>query len=359
MTDRASDLSIEILDSFEGIEAAWGALALEAGNVFGTPEWAATWWLHYGRGRDLRVVACTTPDGRLAAILPLSVQRRIGLRVVRYLGVGPADELGPVCHADLRPAVAHALRLALTRLRADVLIADVHPADAGWREQLDGWSVDREPSPRIVFAGRTWDEYYLTRRSEMRRRLKRDERRLRESHGLSYRLTSEVTLASDLDALFAFHAARHGSSSNFVADEPFHRDFAAVALRNRWLWLRTLELDGRPAGAVIEFAYGRTVSAYQAGMDPAWSRYSIGSLLNREGMRESLGAGATEYRLLRGGEAYKYRWADKADDLVLETFALPRTARGRLGGLGVASVVRARHAAGALRRRTAIRLPAA
>ena len=54
---------------------------------------------------------------------------------------------------------------------------------------------------------------------------------------------------------------------------------------------------------------GDRFSYYQAGFDPAWSRYSVGFLLLAETVREAIAEGAAEYDLLLGDEAFKARFA--------------------------------------------------
>jgi len=57
----------------------WSRLAEASGNVFGTPEWAESWWRHYGRGR----VEVLEREG---VVLPLHVARERPLRLVRLAG---------------------------------------------------------------------------------------------------------------------------------------------------------------------------------------------------------------------------------------------------------------------------------
>ena len=105
-------LTFDLLDGIDAADAEWSRLAEAAGNVFSTPEWASVWWSHFGAGRDLRVLAGRDDDGSTAVVLPLYVNRTRPLRVLRFVGHGVADQLGPVCAPADRERVAAALRRA-------------------------------------------------------------------------------------------------------------------------------------------------------------------------------------------------------------------------------------------------------
>jgi CelD/BcsL family acetyltransferase involved in cellulose biosynthesis len=73
------------------------------------------------------------------------------------------------------------------------------------------------------------------------------------------------------------------------------------------------------------------------GRDPELERLSVGLVLLAHTLRDCVEGGLTEYRLLRGGEAYKGRFANA--DPGLETVAVAS------GPLGVAALLAAHGAA--------------
>src|SRR5207249_3746970 len=115
------------------------------------------------------------------------------------------------------------------------------------------------------------------------------------------------------------HRARFPGSPWFASAEPFHREFAAIAFERGWLRLWTLELDGRAVASWLGYRFQRVESYYQAGRDPALQRARIGFVLLAHTIREALRDGMTEYRLLRGNEQFKYRFA--TSDPGVETIA--------------------------------------
>jgi CelD/BcsL family acetyltransferase involved in cellulose biosynthesis len=132
-------------------------------------------------------------------------------------------------------------------------------------------------------------------------------------------------LQRDLDTLFRLHRARWGGAHTpFLQAAAYHRQFAELALREGWLRLQFLEIEGRPVAALYGFRFAGAESAYQAGRNPAFGNQPVGFLLLARAVSEALADGMHEFRLLRGGAAYKERFA--TSDPGLETYGLPRGA---------------------------------
>jgi len=318
-------LELERVDDVAILQDEWAALAERSGNVFGTPEWIGTWWRHFGRGRELVLSTCRDAGADLVAVLPLYVWRRRPLRILRFLGHGAGDELGPVCAREDRPRAAAALLEVLAGERFDVLLAELLPQAGAWTSLLPGSRrLTTTGSPLLHLQGMTWERILAGCSSNLRQRARRLERALRRKHDVRFRLADDpARLAGDLDLLFRLHAARWGSAgSTFLATEQFQREFAALAAARGWLRLWFLELDGIARAAWLGFRFAGAECYYQAGRDPDWDRSSVGFVLLVHTMRAAVEDGASEYRFLRGGEDYKYRFATA--DPGLETLALGR-----------------------------------
>jgi CelD/BcsL family acetyltransferase involved in cellulose biosynthesis len=153
-------------------------------------------------------------------------------------------------------------------------------------------------------------------------------------HDVVLRQTEDPeTLDADLDTLFGLHATRWQDASSFAPNAAFHRAFARDALANGWLRLAILDVDGHPAAARYDFRMGSVHLAYYSGRDTAWASESVGLVLRVLTMRRALEEGVREYRFLRGGEAYKYRFA--TSDAGLVTVAQTRGVRGRAAALAI------------------------
>jgi CelD/BcsL family acetyltransferase involved in cellulose biosynthesis len=317
------ELSLEVTGDLASLRLLWPKLAERSRNLFSTWEWAAVWWRHFSRGRPLRLTVVRR-GAEPVGILPLYRWRSAPLEVLRCIGHGPADELGPVGDPNDAVLLARALGRSLQRLGADLLLAEQLPRQQDWGALLGGRRLASESSPLVRFGPDGWEAYLRRRSSNFREQVRRRARKLAREHRVAYRYSDgSQHLDRDLDTLFRLHAARwSGAGTNFLADESFHRDFARTAAGQDWLRLWFLEVDGQDVAALYGFRYAGTESYYQAGRDPAWNEYRVGFLLLGHAIRQAAEDGVREYRLLRGGEDYKLRFATA--DPGLETVVLGR-----------------------------------
>jgi CelD/BcsL family acetyltransferase involved in cellulose biosynthesis len=287
---------------FDALRPVWDALAERSGNPFATWEWNRAWWCHLGHDHEL-VLRGDDPS----FILPLC---RAPAGELRFIGHGDSDHLGPVCAAADRPTAAAALRtLAAT---AGPLVADDLPGDQGWPELLGAEPLKRTPTPLLRLVGLDWPSFLAHRSRNFREQVRARERRLLRAHDARVRTSDAAHLDADMAALAALHDKRWDDQAGTFRGPraALHRDFARAAQDRGWLALRLLECAGRPIAALYAFRYGGVEWYYQAGRDPAWDRWSPGFVLLCTAIREAMADGLAEYRLLRGGEPYKSRFAD-------------------------------------------------
>lgn len=324
-------LDVALAPGLELLRTEWTALADRAGGIFGTWEWNEIWWRHFGAGRPLVLAECRR-DGELRAVLPLHLASTRPLRVLRFLGTGPGDHLGPVCAPEDRVATAQALRVLLGRRPQDwqLLMADRLSGEDGWPGLLGGTFLQREASPVLATEGMSWEEYLSSRSSNFRQQVRRRERQLQKAGRLTYRLAEDPgRLARDMETFFHLHELRWGSESGALegARRGFHLEFAAAALQRGWLRLWIMELDDQPVAAWYGFRYGGAQWYYNAGRDPSYDRLRIGFVLLVHTIRDAFEDGLRCYQHLRGGEEYKDRFSSA--DPGIETRALARGVAGR------------------------------
>lgn len=324
-------LKLEAHDTFEPLLGEWSSVATASRNVFAATEWARLWWECYGGSDRLRLVAARSPEGRLVGIVPLAIARIGPFRVARFLGHGIGDLLGPI-HAQGNGIGGPALlRESLRAIAAewDMFLGERLPGTDTWSEP--GTSELKRESNMVLplQRWRSWDEYVGALSRKLRQQLRHDEKFLAQQHRVRFRMTRDpASLSRDLDTMFALHRARwRESRSSFVPGESFYRRFAELALERGWLRLWILEVDDRPVAARYDFEFAGVYNAYNAGRDPAWNKAGVGLVLRAHTMREALAGGVSEYRFLRGGEAYKARFLTEDPGLV--TIARGRTFLGR------------------------------
>ena len=328
----SSGLDVSFTSSLEAVESeGWARLAERSGHVFATREWLLTWWRHYGKARR-QLIGLARAEGDLVAMVPLYEWWQRGIPVLRFIGHGPSDQLGPICAPVSNGAIDVGVEQTVhaVPLRRFVLLAEQVAGDQRFGDLTAARSLYREASPVLRFEHDSWDDFVRAHGRNFRQQARRFPRKLSELGSVSYRLTTDPErLQPDLDALFALHRQRWGSTASaFLAAETFHREFATLAFHRGWLRLWFLELDGEPIAALYGFRFAGAESAYQSGRDLRFGRLPIGFVLLAHGVRQALADGLGEYRFLRGGEAYKQRFA--TSDPGLETFGVPRGAPAQL-----------------------------
>lgn len=328
----SGELVLEPITDLAAAQSDWRGLAERAGNPFTTWEWASNWLRLVARDGEVAAWRCLDATGHLTGILPLHLSRARGLRLLRIIGHGPADELAPLSAPQDRPAVARAFGRALSERDGwDLCLAERLPAAEGWTESLGGRTVRRELSPELELTTSDWDEFLAGRSSNFRQQVRKFERRLIRDHGLRYRLVEDAaTLEADMESLFRLHDARWAEQTTAFTDQlrPFHLEVAAAALKDGWLRMWFAELEGRPAAVWYGFRMGGADWFYQQGRDPAWERSSVGFVLTAHTLRDAVQAGIKRYRFLLGAERYKARFSTREPEA--ETVARARSARGAM-----------------------------
>ena len=332
--------TVELVDGLEPLRDAWDGLTANGDNIFASWDWNELWWRHYGGGRRLRV-AVATRDGDVEAIVPLFFWSGRPLRLLRLVGHGHGDRLGPICDRDEPAAAEHALREALRAVPHDLFVGDWLAGGRGWAAALGGRVLRTTGYPILALEGRSWDDILAGTSPRFRKNVRQSRNRLERRHAVSFRSPDAETLEGDLDTLFGLHRARFvdHDSCHFCGDyEPFQREFATLAFERGWLRLLLLELDGEAVAAEFGFLFHDVYFAYQGARNPKWDKESVGFVVEVETIRRSLEEGAVEFRFLGGEEAYKYRFP--TEDPRLETVVAGRTARGRLAGATLATAWR-------------------
>lgn len=300
---------------FMGPDAdTWDRLASHSQNIFQTRDFAEAWWSAYQPRGEIVVLTDRANDPR--CILPL-YRRGKAVPLIRQIGHGPADELGPLAAPDDRHLTAELLRSELGRdLRRGVLVLHDVPIEAKWTDRLDGGLIRTTPSPTVDLSMGGWDEFLTSRSRSFRKEIRHQRNRIERNFEMSIRTTTRETLEEDLTTLFRLHRLRWGADAPFANGEQAElaRRFARLCIERDRLHLTIMELNGHPVAALLGLRFAGVHSSWQSGRDPDFDQYSVGSVLLMDGIRAAAADGAREYRLLRGGESYKNRLADQSRD---------------------------------------------
>jgi CelD/BcsL family acetyltransferase involved in cellulose biosynthesis len=333
-TAKASALRVTPLPEIERLQEPWLQLAPLNCNPFLSWEWSSTWWRHFGRDREQKVLGCHDAGGELVGIVPLYFDSRRPLRMLRFIGHFPADQLEPLCAPERLAEVLGATRAQLGEESCwDLLLTERMPGIAELGAELGVKPIRCELTPELELETADWDDFLASKSSNFRGQIRNRQRRLERDHELRFHLAEDPDrLEADMDALFKLHELRYGSAEKGLgafSDElaRFHRNFARLALEQGWLRLWIAELDGEPAAAWYGFRLGGADWFYQSGRDPKYDRQSIGFVLMAHTLRDAVENGMGTYKLLLGAEEYKKRFSSR--EPAVETYAITRTLRGR------------------------------
>jgi CelD/BcsL family acetyltransferase involved in cellulose biosynthesis len=326
------------LEALEDLAPEWATLWERAprARTFQRPEWLIPWVRHLGP-LDPWVLTLRR-RGRLVGVVPLAHFRRGRERVLGLLGGGVSDSLDALLEPSCEAAAARALLAHLLRRRDRFDVCDLERLAPGspllalrpgpaWRDVVR--AQDASPVLRLP---RRVDELALLASPRLLRGLDAAWRRAARGGPVDVRTATAEDLSEALDALFRLRAARWARPprASVLPDETarrFHAEVAAGLLRRGALRLHVLRLDGRIASVLYAFRERRRVAAYLSGFDPALRRLSPGGLVLRAAIEDAILSGASEFDLLAGRDAHKYRWGAEDEPLLRRALRLAEPAR--------------------------------
>ena len=311
----------------------WDGLFRQSGstNPFLRFEWLMTWWKQWGKDATLFVITVRDQKGRLIAVAPL-YRAKSGVLDLKANGLywlasaySGSDYLTVVVHPGAEEPVARVIVSELLRHRSDwdyiewdhTLEND--PAIRALREALGTAGCHAMVTPRNVcpYAAlpRTFEEYLKTRSQNVRYNFKRRLKALQKEGPLALTV---LRRPEDIEARFGELVRLHGSrftsqekASSFLAADvqTFHRKTLQACSDASIPRLFLLELNGVAIAALYGFSMGSRFLFFQSGMDPQWSRLSVGLVMMGSVIEHVIKDGHTEFDFLRGEEAYKFQWA--------------------------------------------------
>jgi CelD/BcsL family acetyltransferase involved in cellulose biosynthesis len=311
---------------------AWRMLA--GGVPFREPSWLVTWWEVYGASglgdfgsRELCVLV-VREQAEIIGIAPWYVEPSpLGGRVIKQLGSGEVctDYQTLLAAPGREQAVAAAVAQFLLgdmhgdwdRLDLDgVVVGDVVLASLIENLEADVAAVERRPGPscwRLALPP-TFDDYLALCSKSHRKQLRRLQRDVLDTPQARWHTADTIEDFVEAWPIFVdLHQRRRRSlgepgcfrSRRFTA---FHERVAVSLLVRGALRLHWLEYEGRPLAAEYHIGAGRSVYAYQSGVDPERLDLEPGRLAGIAVIQQAIREGYQTYDLLRGDEPYKAHW---------------------------------------------------
>ncbi|HKO15352.1 MAG TPA: GNAT family N-acetyltransferase [Gemmatimonadaceae bacterium] len=311
---------LHTLDDLRRLRGEWRELwaRVPGATPFQSPAWLLPWMETFAPGAPL--VLTMRRAGSLVAVAPFYVAPdETGMRWLRLIGAGNTDYLDVLAPDEHARTVAAGVLAHLGRRGAAWDVADLWPL-AGTAALLaaavpDGLQASTSPNdvcPTLVLPA-TVEHLADHVPARFLSKLRYYRRRLERSGELRVRLATCETVCSLFSTLAALHEARwreRGESG--VLHDPAVRAFHQAALpalcSDGTPRLLELTLDGRTVACVYVLLRGTRAWYYLGGFDPAYERFSVGTVAVGHAIDAAIRDGARTFDFLRGAEPYKYAW---------------------------------------------------
>lgn len=318
---------------FEKLKDEWNHLLENSisNNVFLTWEWMFTWWKHYNARKTPFIITARDRDGQLIGVAPLCISKvkvyhLTSLRSLSFIGSGEvcSDYLDFILLSDKSEMILDEMLnyiKSMQKMWDYAFIEDVSERSIFFKFFKE--MLEHQKSTYLTFKSQKCPyielpdcyESYISRLSKnMRYNLKRRTRNLKKKYDVKFLISdSSDDVALLMETLFDLHKKRReviGDEGGFLKSNliPFHTEIAALFNKEGKVRLYTLMVDGNPAAMLYGFIYNKKFFYYQAGMDPDYENMSVGMVLMGYCIQDSINNKLQEFDMLRGGEAYKFKW---------------------------------------------------
>lgn len=310
------------------VDQQWDALLDQdaSATVFHRPGYLGLWHEILGQRYPMRVHTFYA-DQQLVGIIADANDRAGGpsgpLELRRFLGgTEVTDYVGPVVVPGFEAEVADAY---LQHLAGDVdwdeLILGGLMVDAGWDDairragEIAGLEVIHEEieavCPRIDLSG-GHDGYRKRLSGRLRQEMTRKQRKLaRDVGGLEVVEVAQDALDEELDRFFEQAGSSFPEKASFFQRDDIRtwfRRLGATFVSDRTFRLHRLDVDGMPAAMTISLVGHGQWGLYNSAFDVDLAPYAPGQVLIWMLIEQACDEGLTVFDLLRGDEAYKYRY---------------------------------------------------
>jgi CelD/BcsL family acetyltransferase involved in cellulose biosynthesis len=335
-------------DRLAAIAPAWESLWQRLdGLIFQSPAWTMAWWetVPDRDRRELRV-GLIWIDEKLAAVMPLAIGRRKGLRFLEWAANSFTDYgdilIAPECPASalqrlwMQISASGGFDLVyLNRLLPEAAARRLFGPGASGGVRLHP-NHRSEESYRVAGPWANGAAWFAAKSKKARKSYRYGINVLRETGEVRFRLLSaDEPLEPVLQRLSvlkrAWLAERDRESVLFDEETRTLAALVDVLARAGVLHVFVLECEGVMIAVSINFVQHGTMMAFVTTYDPEFGRASPGMLLMMDYIRWSFDHGLTMVDFLCGGEAFKQRFA--TGSVTLESVLGIRTMRGSLASV--------------------------
>ncbi len=311
-------------------------------TIFQGPRYLGLWYEVLG-GRTAMRVHTVHSEGRLIGVIadandlqgsptgPEEHRRFLG-------GTEVTDYLGPISRLEDRTDVADAYVANLAQdVDWDEFVAGGMSGESGWPDAFrralhrhDLTLIEDGPEdvcPRIDLSG-GFEAYQKALNGRARQELNRKTRKLaRDAGDLELVEVPAGEVVGRIDAFLDQAAESFPGKASFFARPEIHEWFKALAdefAKDGIFRLHELQVGGLPAASTVSLVHGGEWGLYNSAFDPMLSSLAPGVVIINLLIERAAEEGCRAFDLLRGDEAYKYRFG--AEDRQLERLIIGRPA---------------------------------
>ncbi|WP_407529323.1 GNAT family N-acetyltransferase [Methylobacterium oryzisoli] len=321
----------------------WPAPGEAAGHIFQDSDLIRAWIATVGPVAGIApwIVDVRDDQGTRLLLLALGIERRAGLRLLRFLDGGVMDYTLPLLFPaarDLSDATLAAIWAGLVRAlpRFDVAVLDKMPAEVGGvpNPLIRLGAVPHAPDGYAMSLGGTAED--LAARLPRQRSRARHRRQLAQAADTVGLRVAETSAEADalLSALLdhkerQLRAMGRPGLRERPGVEAFYRRAAADLAPSGTVEVSALAADGAVIAACLcVVAPDRTTMLLTAYADGPWERFSPGGLLLDDLIRRSHARGAAWFDFGIGDEPYKRDYCDAR--IALHRAIIPGSLLGRV-----------------------------
>ncbi|MDP8217551.1 MAG: GNAT family N-acetyltransferase [Candidatus Theseobacter exili] len=354
MTEQVIIEVVSCEREFISLEAEWNKLleCSSSNSIFLTWEWISTWWQYFQKGLTLYIVtAREAGTSILVGLAPLVVEEKSFFKIpyckiFLFAGSGPAagDHMDFIIQKDYEQIVApifvskiiSGCSGLLPIIKLDGLSDSSYSAALFVQRFGEGKCYIHKSICPYISLPDDWNSYLEGRDTKAFRNIRRLERKFgKESSGQVYyhRIVHKDDLRNEMKSMYKLNVLsrmEHGELSSYsdIRMQRFHSDIAERFLKNDWLRLFFLNVEGIDIAVIYCFLRNRILYSYSMGFDAKWKKYGPGKLVLKYALQECIPEGIHEFDFLRGDHGYKHEWTDNTRSVLF--FRASTTFIGRL-----------------------------
>jgi CelD/BcsL family acetyltransferase involved in cellulose biosynthesis len=301
------------------LENEWNDLVARSvnSNVFLSHAWVKTWWRHFGGDKEMLVLLARY-NGKLEGIAPLMITKR---KVVRLIGHPIADYADFILSGRSAKVLGAFFKYLNTNKKLwDSVQLDEIPEDSPTLK-LSGLILRSEKYHFISFSNECMALDFGKDASQLGRLLRKKalRRHIKSLGNLGVLEFKQITASADaskvLPIFFEQHKEiwklrRNRSMFYDAVYQKFFLDIARELLPLQAVDIFVLCLDSRPIAVQYGFTWNGKHANYCQSYDPAFNRYSPGTVIIKLYVERLVKKGLKEVDFTRGTEPYKTRFSN-------------------------------------------------